>query len=394
MARRAVPGHARVRGDVAAGRGRRAGGASGSTRCSTRRRRSTSATSGTRRPASPSARLPRRAAASARRSAASSGSGSSPGSNGLAAQGAREGLHASTSSAPPGSRTPRGDDYFPPRLMFPLADARGRVVGFQARKLRDDDPLRGEVREHARERALPQVAVLYGLHLARAAIAQAGPRRRRRGEHRRDRAAAGRASSRSSRRWARRSPSSSCGSSQRLTQRLYLCFDADAAGEDGDAARDGARDHAGLRRPRRDAAAGAGPGRRPAGLRGAAREGGELPRLPRPARARAHPRPPGGATRGSRSPRRRRGLAGMAGRAAARLDRLSLPQGDARPAHAEGRRADAHRGALAPHARARREAREQRARSLRRASRPRQASCRAVAGALRLERCTVSSARS
>ncbi|MDQ3778668.1 MAG: CHC2 zinc finger domain-containing protein, partial [Actinomycetota bacterium] len=38
----------------------------------------------------------------------------------------------------------RGNDYFPQRLMFPLADARGRVVGFQARKLREDDPLRGK----------------------------------------------------------------------------------------------------------------------------------------------------------------------------------------------------------------------------------------------------------
>ena len=34
--------------------------------------------------------------------------------------------------------TTRGTDYFPQRLMFPLADARGRVVGFQARKLRED----------------------------------------------------------------------------------------------------------------------------------------------------------------------------------------------------------------------------------------------------------------
>ena len=40
-----------------------------------------------------------------------------------------------------GSSTTRGTDYFPRRLMFPLADARGRVVGFQARKLREDDPL-------------------------------------------------------------------------------------------------------------------------------------------------------------------------------------------------------------------------------------------------------------
>ena len=38
----------------------------------------------------------------------------------------------------------RGNDYFPFRLMFPLADARGRIVGFQARRLRDDDPLKGK----------------------------------------------------------------------------------------------------------------------------------------------------------------------------------------------------------------------------------------------------------
>jgi DNA primase len=38
----------------------------------------------------------------------------------------------------------RGTDYFQRRLMFPLADARGRIIGFQARKLHDDDPLRGK----------------------------------------------------------------------------------------------------------------------------------------------------------------------------------------------------------------------------------------------------------
>src|SRR6476660_2917551 len=35
----------------------------------------------------------------------------------------------------------RGGDYFARRLLFPLTDARGRVLGFQARKLHDDDPL-------------------------------------------------------------------------------------------------------------------------------------------------------------------------------------------------------------------------------------------------------------
>ena len=50
----------------------------------------------------------------------------------------------------------RGGDYFQRRLLFPLADARGRVLGFQARQLHEDDPLHGEVREHARVGALPQ----------------------------------------------------------------------------------------------------------------------------------------------------------------------------------------------------------------------------------------------
>jgi DNA primase len=35
----------------------------------------------------------------------------------------------------------RGNDYFQRRLLFPLADARGNVRGFQARRLHDDDRL-------------------------------------------------------------------------------------------------------------------------------------------------------------------------------------------------------------------------------------------------------------
>ena len=38
----------------------------------------------------------------------------------------------------------RGNDYFSGRLLFPLADARGRVRGFQARQLREDDPLKAK----------------------------------------------------------------------------------------------------------------------------------------------------------------------------------------------------------------------------------------------------------
>src|SRR5438270_169020 len=35
----------------------------------------------------------------------------------------------------------RGNDYFQRRILFPLADRNGRVRGFQARKVHDDDPL-------------------------------------------------------------------------------------------------------------------------------------------------------------------------------------------------------------------------------------------------------------
>ena len=68
--------------------------------------------------------------------------------------------------------TTRGTDYFPQRLMFPLADARGRVVGFQARKLREDDPLRGKYVNSPEGDLFHKSAVLYGLHLAKTAIAK------------------------------------------------------------------------------------------------------------------------------------------------------------------------------------------------------------------------------
>jgi DNA primase len=56
--------------------------------------------------------------------------------------------------------------------MFPLADARGRIVGFQARRLREDDPLRGKYVNSPESQLFHKSAVLYGLHLARTAIAK------------------------------------------------------------------------------------------------------------------------------------------------------------------------------------------------------------------------------
>jgi DNA primase len=65
-----------------------------------------------------------------------------------------------------------GYDTFQGRLMFPLADARGRVLGFQARKLRDDDPLAGKYVNSPEGELFQKGAILYGLDLARVAIAK------------------------------------------------------------------------------------------------------------------------------------------------------------------------------------------------------------------------------
>jgi DNA primase len=124
----------------------------------------------------------------------------------------------------------RGNDYFPPRLMFPLADARGRIVGFQARKLREDDPLRGKYVNSPEGELFHKSAILYGLHLARTAIAK------------QERAVVveGNTDVIALRQTGFEPVVASMGTAlteqqlkelQRLTHRLYLCFDSDAAGE-------------------------------------------------------------------------------------------------------------------------------------------------------------------
>ena len=86
----------------------------------------------------------------------------------------------------------RGNDYFPPRLMFPLADARGRIVGFQARKLREDDPLRGKYVNSPEGELFHKSADPLRPQPRPSGDREAGARRRRRGQHRRDRAPSGR----------------------------------------------------------------------------------------------------------------------------------------------------------------------------------------------------------
>jgi DNA primase len=127
--------------------------------------------------------------------------------------------------------TTRGTDYFPQRLMFPLADARGRIVGFQARKLRDDDPLHGKYVNSPEGDLFHKSAILYGLHLAKAAIGK------------QDFAAIveGNTDVIALRQAGFEPVVASMGTALterhlrelgRLTKRLYLCFDADAAGQD------------------------------------------------------------------------------------------------------------------------------------------------------------------
>ena len=101
------------------------------------------------------ARVPRRAAGSARRSAASSGSGSRPAARRSPAK-AREKGFTREELAAAGLANRRGNDYFNGRLLFPLADARGRVRGFQARQAARGRPAARQVRQLARGRALPQ----------------------------------------------------------------------------------------------------------------------------------------------------------------------------------------------------------------------------------------------
>jgi DNA primase catalytic core len=124
----------------------------------------------------------------------------------------------------------RGEDYFQRRLMFPLTDARGRVLGFQARKLYDDDPLQGKYVNTQESELFHKSAVVYGLDKARSVIAK------------QDRACVveGNADVIALRQ-AGFEPVVACmGTSLteqqlrelgRLTKRLWLAFDGDAAGE-------------------------------------------------------------------------------------------------------------------------------------------------------------------
>jgi DNA primase len=124
----------------------------------------------------------------------------------------------------------RGNDYFARRLLFPLADARGRVLGFQARKLREDDPLKAKYVNSPEGELFRKGDLLYGLDRARAAIAK--QERAVVVEGNTDVLALSQAGI--------EPVVASMGTAltdrqlkelARLTTRIWLCFDGDAAGE-------------------------------------------------------------------------------------------------------------------------------------------------------------------
>ncbi len=138
--------------------------------------------------------------------------GYAPGGARLASRALQEGYTQDELRAV-GLANSRGNDYFNRRIVFPLADARGRVRGFQARKLHDDDPLQAKYVNSPEGELFRKGDLLYGLDTARQAIATRGPRRSSsRGTPTCSRCARP-ASLRSSPRWGRRSPKPSCASS-------------------------------------------------------------------------------------------------------------------------------------------------------------------------------------
>src|SRR4051812_27110865 len=230
---------------------RAAGGASACSSCSTRPPPSTSATSGTRRRASPH---PTSSAAAtfyerylwdsqagclARDYLAGRGLreevcreyrlGLALGGTTLARKAAERGFNREELAAA-GLVNRRGNDYFSGRLLFPLADARGRVLGFQARKLRDDDPLRAKYVNSPEGGLFRKGDLLYGLDRARATIAK----------QERAVVAEGNTDVLALRQAGLEPVVASMGTAlterqlkelSRLTSRLWLCFDGDAAGE-------------------------------------------------------------------------------------------------------------------------------------------------------------------
>jgi DNA primase len=158
--------------------------------------------------------------------------GYAPGAARLASRALQEG-YAQDELRVVGLANSRGNDYFQRRIVFPLADARGRVRGFQARKLHDDDPLQAKYVNSPEGDLFRKGDLLYGLDTARKAIA------------REDRAVVveGNTDVIALRQAGFAPVVASMGTAlteaqlrelgpNKLTKRIFLCFDSDAAGQD------------------------------------------------------------------------------------------------------------------------------------------------------------------
>jgi DNA primase len=155
--------------------------------------------------------------------------GLAPGGATLARKAREKGFTAAELAAA-GLTNRRGNDYFNGRLLFPLADARGRVRGFQARKLREDDPLRAKYVNSPEGELFRKGDLLYGLDRARAAIAK----------QERAIVVEGNTDVLALRQTGLEPVVASMGTAlterqlkelSRLTHKVWLCFDGDAAGE-------------------------------------------------------------------------------------------------------------------------------------------------------------------
>jgi DNA primase len=155
--------------------------------------------------------------------------GLSPGGDRLAVK-AREKGYSQDELLAAGLVNRRGNDYFAGRLVFPLSNARGRVLGFGARRLHDDDPIKAKYVNSPEGELFRKSRIVYGLHRARAAIAK------------QDEAVVveGYTDVLALHQRGRSTVVASMGTALteeqlkelgHLTKRLFLCFDADAAGE-------------------------------------------------------------------------------------------------------------------------------------------------------------------
>ena len=352
VARRALPRHARVRGDLAAARGVAEAARPAARACSTRRRRSTSATSGSR---------PR-----ARRCATTSTS------RGLGEEVCRE-FRLGLSPGEAGSRRRRSEKGFTrdelrgagltqrarQRLLPAAADvparrrARARSSASRRGKLHEDDPLQGKYVNSPEGELFHKSAILYGLAPRADGDREAGARGRRRGQHGRDRAAPGRVRARRRLDGHGADRAAAEGAAAAHAPALSLLRLRRGRGG-GDAARHGARDVARASTCRVvTLPKGQDPADAPDGFE--ARLGGaesyvlyrvrlELDRTPD--RQEAFVRAREILQRNEDSPEWQDALRLLAGR-------LEPAEGDALRADAEGRRADARRGALAEAARER-----------------------------------------